>query len=129
MPSSKGKPEADGTVGAALNVSVVPRDPDLLFRSTRDAAANLEGRSVVRQRRLRINSLRMRPDRFIVGELHGEEALDVPQAIERGPRRIADSCACQDAAGRRLPAGDDGSAGPTPTWADEARGRLTEKLL
>jgi pilus assembly protein CpaF len=45
---------------------------------------NLEGRGAVRQRQLLINSLRMRPDRIILGEVRGEEALDMLQAMNTG---------------------------------------------
>ncbi len=45
---------------------------------------NLEGQGAVRQRELLINSLRMRPDRIIVGEVRGEEALDMLQAMNTG---------------------------------------------
>jgi len=46
--------------------------------------ANLEGHGAVRQRELLINSLRMRPDRIVVGEVRGEEALDMLQAMNTG---------------------------------------------
>jgi pilus assembly protein CpaF len=46
--------------------------------------ANVEGTGAIKQRQLVINSLRMRPDRIIVGEVRGEEALDMLQAMNTG---------------------------------------------
>jgi pilus assembly protein CpaF len=45
---------------------------------------NIEGRGQVTQRDLVRNSLRMRPDRIIVGEVRGGEALDMLQAMNTG---------------------------------------------
>jgi pilus assembly protein CpaF len=45
---------------------------------------NVEGKGAVRQRQLLINSLRMRPDRIIIGEIRGEEAFDMLQAMNTG---------------------------------------------
>ena len=45
---------------------------------------NLEGKGEIRQRELVKNALRMRPDRIILGECRGEEAFDMPQAMNTG---------------------------------------------
>jgi pilus assembly protein CpaF len=47
-------------------------------------AANVEGSGEIRQRELVRNALRMRPDRIILGEVRGGEALDMLQAMNTG---------------------------------------------
>ncbi len=58
------------------------RQPHVVRLETRPA--NIEGQGEVQQRSLVINSLRMRPDRIIVGEVRGSEAVDMLQAMNTG---------------------------------------------
>ena len=45
---------------------------------------NVEGNGAIKQRELVINALRMRPDRIILGEVRGEETMDMLQAMNTG---------------------------------------------
>ncbi len=58
------------------------QQPHVISLETRPA--NLEGAGEVRQRELVRNSLRMRPDRILIGEVRGPEALDMLQAMSTG---------------------------------------------
>lgn len=58
------------------------RQPHAVRLETR--TANVEGTGAVDQRLLLINALRMRPDRIIMGECRGAEAVDMLQAMNTG---------------------------------------------
>ena len=58
------------------------RQPHVVRLETRPA--NIEGRGEVTQRELVRNSLRMRPERIVVGEVRGAESLDMLQAMNTG---------------------------------------------
>ena len=72
---------------------------------------NIEGAGAVTQRDLLINTLRMRPDRIIVGEARGAEALDMLQAMNTGhdgSMTTVHANAPRDAFSRLEDDGDDG---------------------
>jgi Flp pilus assembly CpaF family ATPase len=71
---------------------------------------NLEGNGAVRQRELLVNSLRMRPDRIVVGEVRGEEALDMLQAMNTGHDGSLTTVHANSPARRDLAPGGDGVA-------------------
>lgn len=78
-----------GFIPATERIVTIEDAAELQLRQTHVARletrpANIEGRGAVLQRHLLINALRMRPDRIIVGEVRGEEALDMLQAMNTG---------------------------------------------
>jgi pilus assembly protein CpaF len=58
------------------------RQPHVVRMETRPA--NIEGKGEIPQRQLVRNALRMRPDRIILGEVRGEESVDMLQAMNTG---------------------------------------------
>jgi len=78
-----------GFIPAHERIVTIEDAAELQLRQTHVARletrpANIEGKGAVVQRHLLINALRMRPDRIIVGEVRGEEALDMLQAMNTG---------------------------------------------
>jgi pilus assembly protein CpaF len=68
------------TIEDAAELSL--HQPHVVRMETRPA--NVEGLGAVRERDLVISSLRMRPDRIVIGEVRGEEAFDMLQAMNTG---------------------------------------------
>lgn len=78
-----------GFIPANERIVTIEDAAELQLRQTHVARletrpANIEGKGAIAQRHLLINSLRMRPDRIVVGEVRGEEALDMLQAMNTG---------------------------------------------
>jgi pilus assembly protein CpaF len=78
-----------GFIGPAERVVTIEDAAELKLRQRHvvrleTRPANIEGKGAIRQRELVVNALRMRPDRIIVGEVRGEEALDMLQAMNTG---------------------------------------------
>jgi pilus assembly protein CpaF len=75
-------PAAERIVTIEDSAELQLRQPHVVRLETRPA--NIEGTGEVPQRMLLINSLRMRPDRIIMGEVRGPEAVDMLQAMNTG---------------------------------------------
>jgi pilus assembly protein CpaF len=78
-----------GFIGSNERVVTIEDSAELMLRQRHvvrleTRPPNIEGKGHVRQRELVVNALRMRPDRIIVGEVRGEEALDMLQAMNTG---------------------------------------------
>jgi pilus assembly protein CpaF len=75
-------PEAERIVTIEDSAELQLRQEHVVRLETRPP--NIEGKGRITQRDLVINSLRMRPDRIVVGEVRGSEALDMLQAMNTG---------------------------------------------
>jgi pilus assembly protein CpaF len=75
-------PEDERIVTIEDSAELQLQQPHVVRLETRPP--NIEGKGTITQRDLVRNSLRMRPDRIIVGEVRGEEAVDMLQAMNTG---------------------------------------------
>ncbi|WP_414717281.1 CpaF family protein [Steroidobacter cummioxidans] len=75
-------PDTDRIVTIEDSAELQLQQPHVVRLETRPP--NIEGRGSVTQRDLVRNSLRMRPDRIVLGEVRGGEALDMLQAMNTG---------------------------------------------
>jgi pilus assembly protein CpaF len=75
-------PERERIVTIEDSAELQLQQPHVVRLETRQV--NVEGRGEITQRDLVRNSLRMRPDRIVVGEVRGAEALDMLQAMNTG---------------------------------------------
>lgn len=79
---SESIPHSERVVTIEDSAELQLRQPHVVRLETRPP--NIEGQGAVGQRQLVINALRMRPDRIIIGEVRGAEALDMLQAMNTG---------------------------------------------
>jgi pilus assembly protein CpaF len=79
---SESIPTSERVVTIEDSAELQLRQPHVVRLETRPP--NIEGKGQIDQRRLVINALRMRPDRIIVGEVRGSEAIDMLQAMNTG---------------------------------------------
>ncbi len=75
-------PEEERIVSIEDTAELQIQQPDVVRLETRPI--NIEGAGAITQRDLVINALRMRPDRILIGECRGSEALDMLQAMNTG---------------------------------------------
>ena len=75
-------PEDERTITIEDAAELQLQQPHVVRLETRPP--NIEGRGEISQRSLVKNSLRMRPDRIVVGEVRGAEVLDMLQAMNTG---------------------------------------------
>ena len=75
-------PETERIVTIEDAAELQLQQPHVIRLETRPA--NIEGKGEVNQRALVRNALRMRPDRIIIGEVRGAEAVDMMQAMNTG---------------------------------------------
>lgn len=75
-------PEDERIITIEDSAELQLQQPHIVRLETRPA--NIEGKGEVKQRELVRNSLRMRPERIVVGEVRGEEAFDMLQAMNTG---------------------------------------------
>ncbi|MGF1759203.1 CpaF family protein [Photobacterium sagamiensis] len=75
-------PETERIITIEDSAELQLQQPHIVRLETRPP--NIEGRGAITQRELVINSLRMRPDRIVVGEVRGGEAVDMLAAMNTG---------------------------------------------
>lgn len=75
-------PESERIVTIEDAAELQLQQPHVIRLETRPA--NIEGKGEVNQRALVRNALRMRPDRIVIGEVRGAEAVDMMQAMNTG---------------------------------------------
>ena len=75
-------PDGERIVTIEDSAELMLQQPHVVRLETRPP--NIEGRGQITQRDLVRNSLRMRPDRIVVGEVRGDEVLDMLQAMNTG---------------------------------------------